>query len=453
MDHFPASFNSMRILPPEFFNNAVNPNNHMKKYIIVFIAVFALNTQAATSKFQSAYQDLAAEDPELVMYVNLEDDFQTIGNGLTRFYNAMLKVNPDMVPVPIDFARLLDHLGLTNLENLLLTSSWSAEQESFLNQGLLQLQENPKGLFNIFGQDNMEFSFADQVPSNADVLMEMQFRPMTLVEIIRQLLTDTMGPSGKALVDGQLNQPITEDGLTGLDLIQMIDTEFYFAQNVDPLRMENINKNEKSIQDYMGDQVWLIKGAGRLPQAIAPFLADFDFRPIPDDPYNAYIVEIPWAMEEKITWIFSHLPESGDLLVSNSKDARDWFLAGGESLAQQEEFQSASAQFPSSGLYFWYVSENAGQHNHQQLDAGIKMGMEQAISESGEEITGIEPIVQILQEILERFVGKNTGVAYLQDNQLRFKSFQPYSTKTTAALITLAAPGALTSAMAFGAYQ
>lgn len=426
----------------------------MKKYIIaLLLAVFVINAQANTNNFQETYQELAEGNPELILYVNLEHDFLTLGNGLTRIYNAVLKANPDMMPIPVDFSKLMGHFGLTGLEHMLMASSWSDNHETFLNQAVIQLTENPEGLFKLLGTDNMEFSFAERVPANADVLMEMQFRPMALVDIARKIMIDTMGPTGKALLDGQLNQPMTQDGLTGLDLIQMLDTEIYFAQNVDPVRMENIDDENMSLSDYMGDQVWLIKDAGRLPEILAPFLAQYNFRTVPDDPYDAYIIETPWTLNEKLTWVFSKLPDSGDLLVSNNLDARDWFLAGGESLATNEDFQSMAAAFPDKGLSFWYASENAAQQTQKQMTAAFKQGFQEAVEESGHNAPDLQPFLNIFQDAIKRFSGKNAGVAYSSDNQLRFKSLQPYSSKTTLALSTLAVPGALTTAMAIPAFQ
>ena len=154
------------------------------------------------STFEDSMDRLSVENPEFVVHMNLENDFQSLGSFLSQAYLAHLAASPDKPPVPIDFNQLFGHLGLADITSTIWTSE-ALPEGGFINKSMVEFTESPKGLFLLFGDENLPFSISRTAPGTADLAAELNFNGKILFEILRSFVIDMMGPMGEGLIDAQ----------------------------------------------------------------------------------------------------------------------------------------------------------------------------------------------------------------------------------------------------------
>ncbi|MEX0326218.1 MAG: hypothetical protein AB3N33_09045 [Puniceicoccaceae bacterium] len=400
----------------------------MKNRILILLSTFLLSLTAAAGSYQQAMERLAAENPEMVMHADLEQDFSVLGKFLTEVYLGYQASSPEVPPVPVDYEMLFQRLGLLNLQSATFTSE-REEDGDFLNKGIFLFEGAPEGAFLLTGSSNQPFTILSSAPADAAAVAEVGLEGTALLEIIRNVAVDLMGPMGQGIVDAQLSQPITADGLTALDIINRLNTRLHAAMKPAAADGTEIHPGMVLLK---GNIAIRLMSVGDLLTSVGPLLQGVGFMPTEDG--TAFIYSSP-APELPLEVRLESLPESNDLLITTSSASREWFLNSATSIGDSAELQAAMKGFPDSGLSLWYDDGTLGA---LQIDNAMA-----DLQQSGQ----LLPVVESLISFMKAFTGAQSGVSFLEEDAYRVVSRQPTSYKTQAALTAVAVPVGLLAAL------
>lgn len=403
-----------------------------------------LPTGIKAADFSEASRLAEVNDPEVLAYVNLQHDFKTLGDWLSRIHRAALQANPTAPPIPVDYQALFADLGLAEMQYALLASERSTDLPgSFLNQVLLELGTTPSGLFAIMSTENRPFDFAGRVPGDTDAVSQFQLNADALLQFARLTATRIMGPTGQSLIDAQMQAPLYPDGPTGAQLIELLSTTYYSASNLDPERFAD--STDLSLAQLTGDFAYVVENAAELPGLVAPLLPpSANFSKVENDPHKAYRLPFEFTPDSQQFLYFSQLPDTDHLLITNSMEARTWFLADDSGITDHPDFQRMISQLPDQGLLFNFTSAKASRH-------AMKL-VETALRETPDMPAQAQPFIAILLEALESFTGPTMSVLVRDESRLHLRNLAPYSQKTSLAIAGAVVPG-VAAAIAIPAFQ
>ena len=400
----------------------------MKNRILILLAGALAPLAGFSGSFENAYSRLAATSPEFVFHANLEGDFAKAGDLLSEVYLGYLQMNPDVPPIPVDFQRIFNRLGLENLNSVTFVSEKSAKG-GFLNQSLFLFDGRPSGVFHLMGQENRPFTILNEAPADADLFAEFNFNGPVLYEIIRGLVIDAMGPMGQGLLDMQMAQPLNEDGMTLMDLVNRLQTRVQVAVKASDsaLNVPGI------IAILQGQAVIRLGGLGDLLAGLEPILQQGGFV----QEGNRYSTTLPIpGLDGGLTVVIESLADAGDLLLSFSEQSRDWFLNPLQPAITSPEVIQAIAGFPDTGLSIWYSNERIAELQISGMDASLQDAPE------------TPAFLSSLKEFLMEFTGPQAGVTFLEEDAHRSMSWQPTSYKTNLAIAGMVVPIGIASAIA-----
>ena len=390
-------------------------------YLLIALPAFTPSLPAAS--YHENMEALAPADPEFVLHMDLENDFSSMGAFLTELYMGYLQSAEDAPPIPIDFGKLFDRLGLGNLESMTMVSS-PAGKGGFLNQSLFRFDGAPDGLFLLTGSRNEVFSLRYTAPADADFLAEFTLDGVALYGIIRNLVTDIMGPLGEGILEGQMSQPVNEEGRTLQEIINRLQTRVQIG-------LKPNYEKEAALPGILGilqgHGVVRLSGLGDLLPDLAPFLMQIGFTAIPEG--NGYQMVLPLPEQAVMIPIFIETEETGNaLFISFSEGARTWFTRPDETIPSRPEFLEAVSGLPQEGVSLWFSSKRLAEWQIDNLDeqlggSGLNAGL-----------------VAPLQKLMRRFSGPQAGCAFLEEDAYRVISWQPLSYKTNLAVAGLAVP-------------
>ncbi|MGC9450794.1 MAG: hypothetical protein ACP5I4_05040 [Oceanipulchritudo sp.] len=393
----------------------------------LFFLALGLPGLAMANSCPQTMERLSVGNPEFIFYANLENDFATAGAFLSEMYLGYLQTAPQVPPIPVDFRALFNRLGLGNLNSVAMVSE-ASPKGGFLNQSLFVFDGAPGGVFLIAGSGNQPFGILREAPADADLIAEFNFNGPALYQIIRALVIDFMGPLGEGIIDGQMSQPLNEQGLTLQDLVNQSRTRIQIAMrpNYDMLGVPGF------VAMLQGNGIIRIAGMGNLLPTLDPFLQQAGF--VRDGDRRKGVFPIPQA--GFISLILEALPDSNDLLISLTDDSRDWFFSQEGGRDPSPALAKALAGLPTEGLSFWYVHERVGELQIDRMDQAIPAENPAA------------PLLGKLKGFLKKYTGPQAGVALLEEDAYHVLSWQPVSYKTHLALAGLGVPVGLAAAVA-----
>lgn len=385
----------------------------MKANLIALLGGCVLPFAANASTFSDALDRIDIENPEFVLYADVESDFNALGGLLSDAYLSYLMTSPDIPPVPVDFTRLFTNLGLTSLSSVTVASE-PFDKGTFRNEALAEFAGSPSGVFLLFGERNQPFSIQDTAPSDADLVAEMNFNGVVFFEMIRNIVIDMMGPMGEGIIDGQMNQPLAEGGPTLAELIQRLTTRVQIAIRPD-FGSDIPNSIPKAFLNGKG--VVRIDEIADLLDTFGPMLQQAGFAPVEGSDGAAWSMSVE-NPEMPFTLFLNKISGTNDLAVSVGEESVEWFTGATDTISGTPEFQRFVAPLPREGLSFWYSTERMSVLQIQNLDADFR------------EDPKFQALFANLKDFLLRYTGTQASVSYLEDDAYRTTSIQPASLKS-----------------------
>lgn len=358
----------------------------------------------------SDLDQLKVTSPEMVFHVNLEGDFASIGDQLSKLYGAWLVSGPEVPPIPLDFARLFDHLGLTALNSLTMVSE-PHPRSGFLNQSLARFSDVPTGLFGLQGSENQPFAVAQYAPADADLALEMSLNASEALLIVRKVMVDLMGPLGQGLLDAQLAQPLVPNGPPLEALVQRLNTRLSVVA-----RLGEPAPSNRSGLDVLPAINLVIRAAriGDLLDTLAPALHSAGFSSAPQQ--EGIVWEKSLQSDDGVLQLrLSRGSPEDDLILMLGKDTQAWIDQPSDRLAQNTAFLDFTRDLPGEGLAFWYSSE--------KFAAAQVRGL--VLQPESEE--AFKPLLQSIGSLLESLSGQQASALFMEANALRVMTFQPTS--------------------------
>lgn len=395
----------------------------MKTRTYAFLGGCLLPFLAANADMAAALDRMAVEDPEFLFYADMEGDFASAAAFMSDAYLAYLMTNPDLPPIPVNFASLMDHLGLSTMQSLT-ASSEPRRGGGFKNQLMIRFEGEPTGLFRIAGEANEPFTLQDTAPADADLVAEFSFNGVALYTIVRNIIIDVMGPLGENLIDTQINQPLSEGGPTLADLINRLSTRVQLA--VKPGTPDG-RKMPPAMSLFSGLAAARLSNLADMVESLAPMLeqAGFARSGSADSPSWSFSVPVP---DFPVTVHIRTVTGTNDLLVTLSEASQDWFLNADTPISASESFREQTAWFPESGLSFWYATERLAALQIENLDAQLPPNER------------LVPVLSALKSFLMTYTGVQAGVTFIEEDAYRAISYQPTSYKTSLALTGVIVP-------------
>lgn len=411
-----------------------------KQLLCLSAGLATLSMNAAS--FDEAYERLGLEDPEFLAWVDMEGDFFNASQWLTRLHQNIIQANPQLPPIPVNYANIFRELGLVDLESVMMASERGEGPQGFVNQTLIGFRDKPKGLFTMFGSENFAFDAAARVPAGADSVAVMQLRPDALVTMVRQIAIGIMGPAGQGIIDQQLQRPLGPDGPSIGQLLTMLSTRITSVSNVDTANPAA--EAPFTLQELSGDIVYIVAGAADLPAQVAGLLPpEFQLTPVEDDPYDAMQLQFEMAPGMEQVFLMHAVPGTDDLMIANGAQARDWFLSDSSGVTNHPEFKMMAAEMPEKGIYHTWTSAKASAH-------AIKV-VEQQLATVGLPPEA-QPVVDQVMGLLSNLTGPTMSTGVMGETDMHLMTLAPYSQKTTLALVGAVVPG-VGAAMAIPAFQ
>ena len=417
-------------------NSTMNDRNHLTCLAALGLSALAPATLSA-NRYDTVQRYLDTPDT-FQLYLDLEGDAAALGAFAQEVYFAVLQMNPQMVPLPLNFEQFAEQLGLTTVSALGMTSTARGVDE-FENRSFILLNEAPKGLLALYGTDNQPFRVLAQAPADADLAFELSFDAAALRRMAQEVAMGVAGPIGAMMLEQQLATELLP-GLTGEAILAALMTQVTFFGVLQPevtgpgaplLRITEAG----DLQGLGFDGVLRFAGAGRLRNALQSFLASQGLAP--EMIGDRAVLNLGALFPPPIN-LFMPLGDMPDLLLLTDLAMLD---APAMSLGDRLADAAIMAGLPQTGLGFAYTSERYAQQNLQSIDA------------LADEFPEAASLVPPLQALVARFTGEQVQVYRAEADGLLGIERGPLSAKVTFLSVPAAFGAGLGAAIAVPAFQ
>ncbi|MGB0258882.1 MAG: hypothetical protein ACPGES_09540, partial [Coraliomargarita sp.] len=189
-----------------------------------------LFVNAASFEDASKYLDT---DGSFVAFIDFAGDGAAIGQQLNEIMTEVRTGAPQatmMVP-PVNFEQLIGQLGFGSMQALGVSSK-ALENGLQANRSVMLTDGTLSGLFGMYGSADEPmagFELAKRAPADANTVVSGPLYITPLRELVKELLTQYMGPMGTNLVDQQLATPLLGTDITANEVIEAFSGQFEFC--------------------------------------------------------------------------------------------------------------------------------------------------------------------------------------------------------------------------------
>lgn len=384
----------------------------LKNLAFGLVAATPILTSAGSFEETSKYLDT---DGSLIAYIDFEGDGTEISTKLNSIYQKLLKGGGDIPPIPVDFDLLFNNLGFRSIESMALSSK-QLSGEQHINRYVVKTNGAPSGLFSLYGASDHEpqpFTAAAMVPSDANIAGCGPVEIESLVETVRTIMVQFMGPMGEGMTDQYLTFPIPGSEITANDLIIALSGRWDYAYKMDLSDMEQPDV-----------EFWIqIAGSGELMDKMKPL---GETMPIifTDTSEGEVIADFSALLEdaETIFGLFIKSTKNGDLVIYSDPN---W---GGSSkgalLKDDPKFIELTKNLPEKALWYSYSG-----------GFGILDTMNEALAMEAEAAPYAEAIMEAADYLVGDFYEPAAAAAYYEGDYIISEQYAGYSTKQVVMLV------------------
>ncbi|ADE55243.1 hypothetical protein [Coraliomargarita akajimensis] len=400
----------------------------LRKQLSAGLILLGLSSALPAASFEDAATHLDT-DGSLVGYINFEGDGQEIGSKLTAIYQDVLTANPGMMPIPVDFVALFDNLGFGCVEAIGVSSKEVADGLQ-QNKSVMLLNGEPTGLLAIYGNSSTpsaSFAAAELAPADATAAISTNIDWTALQATVTAILTQTMGPMGEGLVQGQLQQMIPGTDIKYAEIITALSGRW------DAFWLESYN--EEFMPSY---KAWIrIENAGALLPRLESILTDMGITLKKDE--TGTVADFSHMLDMEGMGLFIQSTTGGELIIYTHEN---WGPdSEGTRLNATEDYQKLAGKLPATALSYSY-------------SAGYDINMLLEIMKAEPEVA---PYLPIAEKAIELFVGDflkpNITAMTLEKGVLYTEQHASFSTKQVVMVMPAALIGGVSAAMAIPAFE
>lgn len=374
--------------------------------------VSAINIGHAGS-FQAASQHLDT-DGSLIAYINFDGDGQEISTKLNSIYQKLLAGGGEIPPIPVDFDLLFQNLGFGSIQGIGLSSK-QLSPELYVNRYAVETNGGPTGLFSIYGPSSLEpqaFTAAALVPADATIAGCGPVDLTQLVEAVRTIMIQFMGPMGAGMADQYLTMPIPNTEVTANDLISGLSGRWDYAYKMDISDMESPEV-----------EFWLqVSGGGDIVDKLKSLSEDMPIT-LTEADNGETVVDLSEMIGEDAPFkLFIKKTTTGDLVVYSNPN----WGGSSEGLTLQDEpkFKQMMSHLPEQAVWFTY-------------SAGMDLlsSIQEPLQDNKEVAPYLAGIMEAAEFIVGDFYKPSVAAAYYDGDMLISEQYAGYSTKQVIMLV------------------
>lgn len=296
-------------------------------------------TAAGSFQEMSEHLDL---DGSFVGYVDFDGDGQVIGDKLSALYQSVSAANPEVPPIPLDFAAIFETLGFGSMRALGLSST-EVGDGLHRNRSVTLLEGEPAGVLALYGLDPIAFRAAEWAPAEATTVVSGALNFIALRDTAVSIMSQVMGPTGEGMVKQGLSQPIPGTEVTVDEALVALSggIDFIMSQNLE-------NPQQPEIKGWLS-----LKGAGALLPRLQPLFDSMGIQFV--DTEEGRVADLSMLMPEApIGLLIADPADSDDLVLYTDADWVAGFRDGGARLADTDSFRRVVSRLPGeAGLYVY----------------------------------------------------------------------------------------------------
>ncbi len=304
-------------------------------------AAWTVSTASAQS-FENAAAHLDL-DGEFVAYADFQGDGAEVAAKLGELYAEVLRANPGVPPIPVDFNQVFTTLGFGNVGAFAMSSK-ALENGLIRNQWFTGIAGEPSGLLAVYGLDPVTFRAAEIAPADATTVATADLRLTAFRDSLVALIVQIMGPMGEGIAQQALASPLPGTDITYDELIGLLSGP-----------IDVVLKQELSLESQFNLHAWIrFAEAGNVLERLTPLAETMPvtFEQTAEGYAADFSALIP---EEGMRLLLLRPTDSNDLVLMTHPD---WIsgtgVPAGDRLADTEAFQRVTAHLPETAAAFSY---------------------------------------------------------------------------------------------------
>ncbi len=400
----------------------ISPCRYLRFYAGCLAGVVA-GSSVSAQHYQQVVEKLDT-DGNFVAYIDFSGDAVAFGDHLTAIYTAVLENNPDMMPVPLDFASVLSQLGFDGLLALGYSSS-EVETGLYRNRGVTLSDGELRGLMALTDPTPRSFRSAQMAPPKASLVADFSLNLNETLQSVTQVATSVMGPMGEGFIQMGLGQPLLPTGLNGFELIEVLSNPItmILVQDV------NFSQQDAELEFYLEIE----NGASLLPHLVE--LNQINPNVTVETIGDEIVVDLSAFLQGAGFGLFAKGNPSGGTLTLHSGDTMLAMMENEEKLAQSEAFQRVASRLPEEAAAFVYQAGT-------DMDPLFEM-----LKDGDPQIRAYLPAIEIAYErIFKRFMDPQATASWKDGNYFISESYGSFSFKDVAVAIPVVVVGLVTAA-------
>ncbi len=344
------------------------------------------------------------EGGSFYLYADVKD---VLRDGVAALNEASLELkDPQVTAIVGTLGRIMERLGVYGVQDIGL-SSLPEPGGTFLSKSYINIPEGRQGFIQALGGPSHAFETINLAPRDSLAVIDVDFEPARLLELIRLIAQDLAGMVGTRQVDQGLLMLQTKTGLDIQAIIHSLSGNFRLIGTLKPSGAQNTVTTSSLVQELPQ----LIVGARIKDTRLYDSLLTWSRLHTLAGEETTVGLRRQFTLQspDKIEWVNAPViaMQEGYCYFASDVDYLDRVLKKRESqdtLENNDEFKTVSAGLPREGNEFQFVSRHVPEY-FQNMGRAAVAAMPQNFSNPG------QPNPATMMKIMER-LGPKPGPQY-----------------------------------------